>query len=96
MYATELQKTYESGRVGAKVLEEVGEAVKGNESGPSAATAGQLVVAEAKSAEDTGQDDEAHELNRLSSDAVNKQKGGPVARNQTGGSEDHVTNGDVV
>lgn len=92
----EAGNTYESGSVGSKVLEEVGQAIKGDEAGPTARGSVQLVITETESTEDSGQDDETHKLNGLSADLVDKQEGAPIPGNQTGGRKNHVTDGDVV
>lgn len=89
-------RTYESGSVGTKVLEEVGQAVERDETGPAARGSVQLVVTETEATEDSGQDDETHKLDGLSTDLVDEQESAPVARDKTRGGENHVTDGYVV
>lgn len=82
--------------VGAKVLEEVGEAVEEDEGLGVRGGAGELVVAKAEDDEEDGEHDEAHELDGLAAPAVNKQEGDPVSGDQTSSGENEVANADVV
>lgn len=86
-----LARNDEGGRVGAEVEEELGQDVEGEETASS-----DLVVGETHDTEDDGEDDEAHELNRLTADSVNKSDSHPVSGNGTSADKDDVTDGDVV
>jgi len=82
--------------VGAKVLEEVGEAVKEDEGLLSSFSASKLVVRETHADESASEHTETHKLDRLASPRVDEQEGDPVSRNETGDGEDQVADGDVV
>jgi len=81
----------EGGRVGAKVLEEVGEAVEEDE-GADVPVENHGVVTEAHADEDDGEHGEAHELNWLSAPDVDDCERDPVSWNETGDGEDDVAN----
>lgn len=81
----------EGGGVGAKVEEELGNDVDGEE-----AVGGELVEGEAHDDEENGQDDEATHLDGLAANGVNGGDGDPVARDGTGEDNDDVADGGVV
>lgn len=56
----------------------------------------ELLVSETPDAEEDGEDGEAHQLNWLTSDGVNKCDGDPVTWNGTSNDENAVTGGKVV
>ena len=56
----------------------------------------ELLVTETHAAEEDGEDGEAHKLNRLAAPAVDEEESRPVAGDETGGDEDHVTESDVL
>jgi len=91
-----LSRNDESGGVGAKVLEEVGQAVEEDESPGSTRGGDKLVVSETHGDESASEHAEAEKLDRLASPRVDEKEGDPVSGDETGDSKDQVTDGDVV
>ena len=83
------------GRVGAEVLEEVGEAVEESEALDGGGCRCELVVTETEDTEEDGERDETHELDGLAAPGVNEEEGCPVAGDETGDDDDEVTDGGV-
>ena len=83
-------------RIGAEVLEEVGEAVEEDERLLVAGGRGELVVREAHDDEQTREDREAHELDGLAAPCVDEEEGGVITGDETSSGEDDVADGDVV
>jgi len=86
----------ESGGVGAKVLEEVGQAVEEDESLLSGIGGGQLVVCETHDDESAGEHAETEKLDGFASPRIDEKEGDPVSGDETGDGKDQVTDGDVV
>jgi hypothetical protein len=91
----DLTRDDEGGDVGAEVLEKVGEAIEEDESFGSSAGGDELVVAETHADESASENDEAHELDRLSSPRVDEKEGNPVSGDETSNRKNQVTDGDV-
>ena len=85
----------EGGCVGTKVLEEVGQTVKEDESLGSRLACNKLIVPETHADEKDGEHDETHELDGLSSPTVDEDEGNPVSRDETSDGKDQVAKGDV-
>lgn len=81
----------EGGGVGSKVLEKVGKDVEGK-----FPLDWDHIVTESEDTEDDGQHHESHELDRLSSDNVERCDGEPIPGNETGAREDDVTDTLIV
>jgi len=92
----DLTRNDEGGGVGAKVLEEVGQAVEEDESLSATITGDELIVSETHDDESASEDDETHELDRLASPRVDEKEGNPVSGDETCDGEDQVADGDVV
>ena len=91
-----LSRNNEGRRVGAKVLEEVGQTVKEDESLLSSVGGSKLVVCETHDDECASEDTETHKLGRLAAPGVDEKEGDPVSGNETSNGENQVTDGDVV
>ena len=83
----------EGGGVGAEVEEELAEHVQRQE---SVLFLAELLVGESDDAEEDGQHDETHELNRLAADSVDCCDCDPVSGDGTGADDDQVTNSSVA
>lgn len=81
----------EGGGVGAEVEEELSNDVEGEQ-----ATLVQFVVGEADDDKDDGEDGEAHELDGLAADGVNRRHRDPVAWDGAGADNDQIADGGVV
>ena len=79
------------GGVGAEVEEELAEDIQRKEG-----VLGKFVVGEADNAEEDGEDDEAHQLDGLAADGVDRRDGDPVARDGAGADDDQVADGGVA
>jgi len=90
-----LSRNDESGGVGAKVLEEVGQAVEEDESLGSTSGGDKLVVCEAHDDESASEHAETEKLNRLASPRVDEEEGDPVSGDETSDRKDQVADGDV-
>jgi len=91
-----LSRNDKSRCVGTKVLEEVRQTVKEDESLLSSVGGSELVVCETHADERAGEHNETHKLDRLAAPGVDEKEGDPVSRNETGNGENQVTDGDVV
>ena len=91
-----LSRNDEGRRVGAKVLEEVREAIEEDESLLSSVGGSKLVVSETHGDEGASEHTETHKLDRLASPGVDEEEGDPVSWDETGDGEDQVTDRDVV
>ena len=87
---------YEGCGVGPEVLEEVCQAVEEYERLGGGMGGDELLVTETHAAEEDGKNGEAHKLDRLATPAVDEEEGRPIAGDETGGDEDHVTESDVL
>ena len=83
-------------RVGAKVLEEVGQAVEEDESLLSGIGGGELVVCETHDDESASEHAETEKLDGFTSPRIDEKEGNPVSGDEAGDSKDQVTDGDVV
>ena len=92
----DLTRNDEGGGVGAKVLEEVGQAVEEDESLSATGRFDELVVCETHDDESGSEHGETHKLDRLASPRVDEKEGDPVSGDETSDSEDQVSDGDVV
>jgi len=92
----DLTRNDEGGGVGAKVLEEVGQAVEEDESLSATIAGDELVVCETHDDKSASEDDETHELDRLASPRVDEKEADPVSGDETCDGEDQVADGDVV
>ena len=92
----DLSRDDEGGRVGAEVLEEVGQAVEEDESLGSTTGGNELVVGETHDNEGASKNDETHQLDRLAPPGVDEKEGDPVSGDETSDGENQVTDRDVV
>ena len=92
----DLARDNEGGGVGAKVLEEVCQAVEEDESLGAGRSGDELVICEAHADEKASEHDETHKLDGLASPNVDESEGDPVSGDETGDREDQVPDGDVV
>ena len=91
-----LTRDNEGCRVRSKVLEEVGKTVEEDEGLGGGGGRDQLVIAEAHAAEEYGENDKAHELDRLAAPAVDEEEGHPVTGDETCDGQDHITDANVL
>ena len=92
----DLTRDDEGGGVGAKVLEEVGQAIEEDKGLFATISSDELVVSETHDDESGSEHDETHKLDRLASPRVDEKEGDPVSGNETCDSEDQIADGDVV
>lgn len=90
-----LTRNDESGGIGTEVLEEIGETVEEYKNSKFGLL-NKRIVAKAHAAEDNGERNETHDLNRLAAPRVDQKKSSPVTRNETDYGEDKVTNTNAV
>ena len=83
-------------RVGAKVLEEVRQTIKEDESLLSSVGGSKFVVSETHDDKGASEHAETEKLDRLAAPGVDEKEGNPVSRNETGDGKNQVTDGDVV
>ena len=86
----------ERSRVRAKVLEEVGQAVKHDEPILRRSRRVESVVTETHSGEKNSENSEAHELDGLAAPGVDEEEGEVVARNEACSGENDVADADVA
>jgi hypothetical protein len=77
----------EGGGIGTEVLEEIAETIKSKESASR-----NDMVSETDNTEQDGENNEAHELNGLTADGVNRCNGDPVAGDQAGARQNDIPN----
>ena len=91
----DLTRDNEGSGVGAKVLEEVCQAVEEDESLGSTTGRDELVVGETHDHEGYGKNDETHHLDRLAAPGVDEKEGNPVSGDETSNGKNQVTDADV-
>jgi hypothetical protein len=83
-------------RIRSPVLEEIGQAIEGDERFLVVAIGSEFIICETHDNEDDRQYNETVKLKGLATPGVDEEKRDPVARNQAGHGEDQVSNANIL